>query len=159
MKTLILMRHAKSGWEDPALSDHDRPLNRRGRLAAALMGAWLVEDGLTPDRALVSSAARTVETWRRMGAPCEAEVREALYLAPAAGLIEAARRGGGEADTLLILAHQPGMQGAAETLTSRGAVPSFPTGAAAVVTFDGDWEDLAPGAGRLKTFAAPKLLV
>ncbi|MEL7089640.1 MAG: histidine phosphatase family protein, partial [Planctomycetota bacterium] len=57
-RTLILMRHAKSSWDDPGLTDHDRPLNRRGRLAAPLMAAWLAEIDAAPDHALVSSAIR-----------------------------------------------------------------------------------------------------
>jgi phosphohistidine phosphatase len=59
---LILSRHAKSGWDDPDLSDHDRPLNARGRGDAPKVGAWLRAKGYLPDAALVSSARRTQET-------------------------------------------------------------------------------------------------
>jgi phosphohistidine phosphatase len=62
-RTLILIRHAKSDWDDPALSDHDRPLNARGQLSAPRIGAWLAERGVTPDAVLCSTALRTRETW------------------------------------------------------------------------------------------------
>jgi phosphohistidine phosphatase len=62
-RTLILIRHAKSDWDDPALSDHDRPLNARGQRSAPRIGAWLAEQGVTPDAVLCSTALRTRETW------------------------------------------------------------------------------------------------
>ncbi|MBL4558811.1 MAG: histidine phosphatase family protein [Rhodobacteraceae bacterium] len=60
------MRHAKSDWGDPTRADHDRPLNRRGRRAAPLIGRWLAAQGAIPDAVLTSSARRTRETWDRM---------------------------------------------------------------------------------------------
>lgn len=84
---LILLRHAKSDWA-AGLDDHDRPLNRRGRLAAALMGAWAREETLIPALALISSAVRTRETWARMGLEAPAETRPALYEAEAETILE-----------------------------------------------------------------------
>ena len=63
MRRLILMRHAKSSWADPGQRDLDRPLNKRGRRSAALVGGWLKRKGYRPDQALVSSARRAQETW------------------------------------------------------------------------------------------------
>ncbi len=62
MKTLLLLRHAKSSWNDPSLADHDRPLKKRGRKAAPRMGRWLQENGLRPDCVLCSTATRARET-------------------------------------------------------------------------------------------------
>jgi phosphohistidine phosphatase len=62
MRQLLLLRHAKSAWDDPALADHARPLNGRGRAAARLMAAEMQHLGLTPDLVLVSSARRTLQT-------------------------------------------------------------------------------------------------
>lgn len=62
MKTLLILRHAKSSWSDPELSDHDRPLNKRGRLAAPVMGAFLDERSGPPDLIVSSSALRAMQT-------------------------------------------------------------------------------------------------
>ena len=63
MKRLILTRHAKSSWDDPLMSDHDRPLNERGKAAAADLGQWLASRGYVPDQVLCSDALRTRKTW------------------------------------------------------------------------------------------------
>ena len=83
MKTLYLLRHAKSSWDDPLQSDHARPLNKHGRAAAPLIATWLASRGHVPDTVLCSSAARTRETVDRMrpalpGLP-EPMVEEELY--------------------------------------------------------------------------------
>ncbi|MEX2519315.1 MAG: histidine phosphatase family protein [Paracoccaceae bacterium] len=156
---LILMRHAKSAWDDPSLRDHDRRLNERGRLAAALMGAWLRDAGLTPDFALVSSAARTQETWALMGLEAPMETRPALYEADAATILSVIRGapGGG---TLMILGHQPGMQDAANRLLSDEMIAEYPTAKAAVIGFDAaGWAGVGFSAGRLIAAQAPKALV
>ena len=159
MKRLLLMRHAKSDY--PAgLSDHDRPLNRRGRLASALMGAWLREAGMIPDLALVSSAARAEETWERMKLETPAARLKSLYLADACTLLEAARQAPDDAETLLILAHQPGLEECADRLLDGERIEGYPTAKIAVLSFDVDhWRDAAFGAARLLAEAAPKQLV
>ncbi|MEO0361669.1 MAG: histidine phosphatase family protein, partial [Pseudomonadota bacterium] len=116
MRRLLIMRHAKSDWGGHGLADHDRPLNRRGRLAAALMGAFLREDGLRPDLALVSSALRTRETWELMGLDAPTETLAVLYHAAPDAIFAAARRAPDDARTVLILGHQPGLQAAANAL-------------------------------------------
>ncbi|MEO0763161.1 MAG: histidine phosphatase family protein, partial [Pseudomonadota bacterium] len=68
MKTVILLRHAKSSWSDPELEDHERPLNKRGKAAAPLMGDWLERSGYRPDLVLCSPAKRTRQTLRRIAA-------------------------------------------------------------------------------------------
>ena len=66
-RTLILTRHAKSSWDAPVASDHDRPLNKRGRKSAPAIGTWLKQNGWLPDEVISSTSARTRETWDRMG--------------------------------------------------------------------------------------------
>jgi phosphohistidine phosphatase len=116
MKRLILMRHAKSSWDDPAMRDIDRPLNKRGRKNAALMGRWLKDEGYVPEHALVSVAERTRETWARVqeaaGAGPADFVRE-LYEAGPETMLQVLR-GAPAVATVLILGHMPGI----------GALPS-----------------------------------
>lgn len=156
---LILMRHAKSSWSDSSACDHDRILNQRGRRAAALMGAWAREAGLTPDLALVSSAARTQETWALMGHETPMETRPALYEADAAAILSVIRSapGGG---ALLILGHQPGMQETANGLLRDEFIAEFPTAKAVVIGFDApDWAGVGFSSGRLIAAQVPIDLV
>lgn len=148
---LVLMRHAKSSWGDPSQDDHARPLDARGRDAAARIGAWLGREGHGPTRALVSDAARTRETWERLTFAIAPELRPDLYLAEADHILSLAREATG---TLLLLAHNPGMAEAALRAVDRApAHPDFerfPTGATLVV-------DLAGGLpGRAIDFAVPR---
>lgn len=170
MRRIILLRHAKSSWADEGVHDAARPLNERGRLAAVLMGAWLADQDLFPDFALVSTARRAVETWERvktgMGmAPPHASAP--IYMAGPATLLEVAQGAPDDAATILMLGHQPGMQdfmkalaGEADEACAR-AFDKYPTAAAAVIEFAdlAAWADAAPGAGRLIRFAHPKDLV
>ncbi len=85
MRQLLLLRHAKSSWDDPRLSDHARPLNARGRRAARAMAAAMRDLGLAPDVVLVSSARRTLQTLEALGpleGPPLIEPMDDLYLAP-----------------------------------------------------------------------------
>ncbi|MFG0335704.1 MAG: SixA phosphatase family protein, partial [Maioricimonas sp. JB049] len=70
MKTLLLMRHAKSSWADPSKADHDRPLNARGKRDAPRMGQWLLEQNLVPDRIVSSTARRARKTASRVASGC-----------------------------------------------------------------------------------------
>ena len=160
MKKLILMRHAKSGWDDPTLDDHGRPLNQRGRLAATLMGAYLADAGLAPDCALVSSAARTQETWARMALDRPADVKPDLYLAGPIAIIGAAQGADANAETILLLGHQPGMEDAANRFCADAAIDGYPTAKITVIGFDvGAWADIQFGSGKVLSEASPKSLV
>lgn len=164
MKRLILMRHAKSDWDDPLLPDHDRPLADRGRRGAELVGGWLREEGYLPDLALVSTSTRTRETWALASAslpPCPARFEPTLYHAAPPVLLARLREA--EGDCALLLAHQPGIGAFAERLLSRPFCdPDFaryPTAAVAVIDFDADsWAAVATGAGRLADFTTPRRL-
>ena len=97
-RRLILTRHAKSAWDNPALSDHDRPLNTRGQRAARELGDWLASRGYEPDEVLCSPALRTRETWDHVAAAV-LEVRPAVRYE--AELYQAAP------ETLLAIAAKP----------------------------------------------------
>lgn len=148
---IILLRHAKSDWSMPDQPDSDRPLNARGRAAAARMGAWLRSRGHLPDRVLCSDAARTRETLAGLGLPeVETEFRADLYGADADAILAAVAEI--DAACLLVIGHNPGMAEAARrACATRPTHPDFaryPTGACTVV--DG------PLPGRCLDFATPR---
>ncbi|MFZ8970550.1 MAG: SixA phosphatase family protein, partial [Paracoccaceae bacterium] len=114
---LILMRHAKSGWDDP-VEDHDRPLNSRGRISAEVMGKWLQAKGHLPQEALVSTARRTTETFRGLGiAPQKVKFLSSLYHPSAQGLFAALRSA--TEQTVLMVSHNPGIAEFAELLAKQ----------------------------------------
>jgi phosphohistidine phosphatase len=134
VRTLLLMRHAKSDWGDAGLRDHDRPLNARGEAAAPRMGRLLVERSMVPTRILLSTAVRARQTAELVaeaaGVGTENCVSlEDLYLAPPSVLLESIARRGGDAEILLVVAHNPGIE---ELVALLGRHPeAFPTAALA----------------------------
>ncbi|CTQ51139.1 SixA phosphatase family protein [Jannaschia donghaensis] len=150
---LILLRHTKSDWTDPAQQDRDRPLNDRGRAAAAEVGKWLTSRGYLPDLVLCSDAVRTRETFAALDLPdTTVDHRADLYLADADTILALARAQ--TAACVLIVAHNPGI---AEAATQAVATPPvhtefahYPTGACLVV----DLTDDRPG--RLLDFVVPR---
>jgi len=158
MKTLILMRHAKSDWTRPGQRDVERTLNPRGRLAAPLMGAWLRERETLPDIALVSAAARTRETWELMGLTAEAQFDESLYLADAETYLSAIRAAP-DCGCLLVLGHNPGMETAMGRIGDGNRI-SAPTAATAIFTLPvRSWREAAFGMAVPVAFETPKSLV
>ncbi|MDJ0866859.1 MAG: histidine phosphatase family protein [Myxococcota bacterium] len=170
---LLLLRHAKSDWDDARLDDHDRPLAPRGERAAALIGAHLAQRGLLPDLALCSSARRAIDTLERVVAllPERPEVRieRSLYLAEPRTLLRSIRVAGdaGEVGTLLVVGHNPGIGALAAALAGRGDArdlermrAKFPTAALAELEPEvPDWGAVAPRCARLRTYCTPKDLV
>lgn len=159
---LILTRHAKSDWGDPALADHDRPLNARGRRDAPRIGAWLLEKGYLPDRVSVSSARRAQETWEGIapafgGKPKVNTVKKLYHASPETLL---AHTRGSHAATHLIIGHNPGIAGFAERLLFSAPrhprFADFPTCATLVVECDeSDWRDVQWGTGQVLDFVTP----
>ncbi|MCS6932514.1 MAG: histidine phosphatase family protein [Acetobacteraceae bacterium] len=169
MRQLLLLRHAKSSWDDPRLSDHARPLNARGRRAAAAMAAAMRELGLAPDIVLVSSARRTLQTLEALGpleGPPLIEPMDDLYLAPWQRLLEVLRRVPDTARSVLLVGHNPGLHDLALALVGPGGMASlgaeaqrlaeaFPTAALAEFAIASPWHALSAGGGRLLRFLAP----
>jgi phosphohistidine phosphatase len=168
MRRLILLRHAKSDWSGGGL-DIDRPLATRGREAAPRMAAYLKDEALLPDLALVSSARRTRETWDLVKPSLgETEVRfePRIYEAPVARLLTVVQEVEASVRTLLMVGHNPGFQDLSRRLVGHGdryafarLSEKFPTAAVAVLDFDVDaWSGVAEGGGRLDRFVTPKTL-
>lgn len=162
MKTLLILRHAKSSWDHPGLRDHDRPLNPRGRRAAPRMGRFLVERDLVPDRIVSSTAVRARTTAELAAAEFDLEVEiettRDLYGASPDGYIEVAEAMGGAAERLMLVGHNPGITSLVWQLTGTGEY--MPTAALAAVELDiEDWSELGSARrGRLIGFWRPKAL-
>jgi len=161
MKRLILMRHAKSSWDDASLDDHDRPLNGRGRVSANVLGDWLRAKAYLPDQTLSSSSARTRETFARLGIYCDARFLDALYHAGPDDMLRELRLATGK--SVLMLGHNPAIGWLASRLvTSPPDHPRFgdyPTGATLIADFPSDrWQGLAPGTGSVRDFVIPREL-
>jgi phosphohistidine phosphatase len=165
MKMLTLLRHAKSGWDDPSLSDFARPLNARGRSAARAMGRELRAIGLGWDRILASPAARVTETIDGLAetyGPLAPVYDERIYLAPLDTLLELVRATDDAYATLLVVGHNPGMERLALLLSRGGALHDelalkYPTGALAEIAFPVDhWRDVAESGGTLARFLRPR---
>lgn len=170
MKTLTLLRHAKSDWGDDRLDDHDRPLAPRGEQACARIGAWLARETEAPQLVLCSSALRARQTLERVvpHLPTRPAVRveDSLYLAGPSGLLDAVKGVEDEVTRLLLVGHNPGMHALAVQLAGRGDARAtsalrrkFPTGAVAVLRFDaGSWAAIDPVGGELRHFVTPRSL-
>ncbi len=166
MKRLLLIRHAKSSWDDPALADHDRPLAPRGRHAAERMRGHLEASGIEPELVLCSPARRTRETLDLLApafGAAERSIEEGLYGATSAELLERVRRVSDDTRTVALIGHNPGIQDLALGLADGGtgldrAREKFPTGALAVLGFDGSWLHLGAGTARLESFVTPREL-
>jgi phosphohistidine phosphatase len=162
---LVVMRHAKA--EPYADDDVDRRLTARGRTDASAAGKQLAAWGITPEHALVSSAARTVETWslarEKLGGRPVEEVTEELYNASAETALEALRLVPDEHRTVLLVGHNPCVAYLATVLHDGNGDPGalrrllagFPPAAAAVLELEDGWGTLAEGTTRLTRFHTP----
>jgi phosphohistidine phosphatase len=132
-KTLLLMRHAKSSWKDETLSDHERPLNKRGRHDAPRMGQLLQAEQLTPDLVVSSTAQRARNTVELVGeaAGYHGDIRytDNLYHAGATDIVEVVCQLDDDCHRALLVGHNPGMIDLLEYLT--GTSQPFPTAAVA----------------------------
>ncbi len=169
MKTLLLLRHAKSSWDDPTLGDFDRPLAPRGEKAAPLVASYLKKQGLRPDLVLCSPALRARQTWslvaRSLGDKIEVKDMRGLYLSSPGRLLDAIRRAPDAAPCVMLVGHNPGMEHLAMALAGPSSDPTalaklhskFPTAALAEIEFEvAAWTAVARGEGCLKRFIRPK---
>ena len=172
MKTILLLRHAKSAWGHPGLPDHERPLNHRGERAAEAMAAHIVRRSPRPDLILCSTAVRTRQTLaplvHLLATPAPPiSLENSLYLASEPALLARLQAVADDVHSVLLIGHNEGIAELAETLAGRGAPialatlrAKYPTGALATLRVaDGPWQDLAPGAGELVSFVRPRDLL
>jgi phosphohistidine phosphatase len=167
---LMLLRHAKSEKAEPGMRDHERVLNARGRADAPRIGAYIERHALVPDRAIVSTAQRTRETWEQLktawpaAPPVAYEAR--LYESGTEAILTVIRETACEVRTLLVIGHNPGLHDLARLLIASGDVETreklnegLPTTGLAVIDFAGkDWRKLHARGGRLERFVTPRLL-
>jgi phosphohistidine phosphatase len=166
MKRLILTRHAKSSWDDPLTPDHDRPLNERGKAAAADLGQWLASRDYVPGEVLCSDALRTRKTFSGIapalpGTPV-LELKPALYHAGPDVMMAVLRHA--KADVVMVIGHNPGIAEFAARLVAHPPVNAefarYPTGATLVADFDvDDWSKVAFGSGVAVDFIVPREIV
>jgi len=158
MKTLVLVRHAKSSWDHPGVSDHDRPLNGRGQRDAPEMGRRLAEQGFAPDRILSSTALRARTTAQLIAEALGLDAAdiildERLYAASADEVLRVIGELDGEVGTAMVVGHNPETASLAHRFSSD--IHEMPTCAVAEFTFDVDaWyelEDADPMSVRVQT--------
>lgn len=160
--TLILMRHAKSSWDNPFLPDHDRPLNGRGRKSARALGQWLRDQDLRPDQVICSSARRTCETFEGLGLDLQPSFTRHLYHADVDGIWQVLSEAQGRC--VLMLGHNPGFSEFAEAVVAKAPDHirfwDYPTGATLVAEFPvNDWSDARPHSARASHFVVPRDLL
>jgi phosphohistidine phosphatase len=159
MKTLVLVRHAKSAWDSPGLDDHERPLAERGLRDAPEMGRRLAERGLVPDVIRSSTAVRARTTAKLMAQALgvgadRVQLDERLYGAMPEEILTVVGEFG-EADTAMIVAHDPGLSDLAFALS--GTIEHMPTCAVAEFTFDVDtWGEAADADPVESRFDTPR---
>lgn len=170
MKTLTILRHAKSGWDAPVERDFDRPINRRGQRGAELVGQYLKRKKLPVDRIVASPAVRVTETLDIFQPAADLDAIEPhwdrrIYLASAATLIDVIRDTGRDAQHLLISGHNPGLEDLILILVPESpddelrakVEEKLPTSAMARLEIDiHDWHALETGSARLTDFIRPR---
>jgi len=157
-RTLLVMRHAKSSWDEVFLSDRKRPLNARGKKDAPMMGQRLKSEGYSCDLLISSPATRAYSTAKAvaeaLGYPEKNIVLEkSLYLADTADYLHLLRGIDDKVDHLMIVSHNPGSEALVEYFTSM-TFEKFPTAAYALIEIEGSWSEAK--SGRLLRFDYPK---
>mgnify|MGYP001570717758 CR=1 len=159
MKTLMLLRHGKSSWNDPFLDDFDRPLKKRGRKAAARMGIEIRDRGILPDLVLSSAARRAWETWKRFqkasGYEGAIEKKKKLYFTSPEDHVELLSRIEDSRERVLLIGHNPDLEEVLERLTGQSS--ALPTASLAVIDLEiPSWADIEHATGALRLLLRPK---
>ena len=162
-RLLILTRHAKSGWDDPSLEDHDRPLTKRGRRSARAVAGWLRDHDWLPNEVLSSTATRTRETWDRMGLRADKICfhRTLYHAGPRDILVELS---GATEHTVIMLGHNPGIAEFASRIVRQAPqhprLHDYPTCATTVIRFPiDDWAEVQWQTGEVLDFVIPRALL
>jgi phosphohistidine phosphatase len=167
VKRLLLLRHAKSCWDDPSLEDHERPLAPRGHRACKVIAEHLRSEGLSPELVLCSWSRRTRETLDAIApsfaGPVDVRLERGLYESTASEILDRLRRVNDDVASVMVIGHHPAIQDLALILSRGGPIADqverkFPTAALATLTFEGEWRDLVPGGAELVAFVKPKEL-
>lgn len=164
MKTLYLLRHAKSSWDYPEIPDQERPLNKRGRKDAPRMGNWMKQQGISPDSIISSPSVRTLATISKvshaLGLSGELiETNPALYHASPSSLLTVIRSSPPEVNSLLLVGHNPGLTALANLLCPAKSVDNIPTcGLYALQFHTRSWEETGSKNAEFLFFQFPKNL-
>ncbi len=162
LKRLLLARHAKSDWNDPRLTDRERPLNGRGEKNAPEMGRRLLRLGVHPGRIICSSAVRALATARLLAhelgvAPRDLTVLDELYAASPGSVLQLIHGLDADDAEVMLVGHNPECTACANLLLGRLAIDNVPTCGVVALEFPvSRWADVAPGGGRLLFFDYPK---
>lgn len=162
MKTLYLVRHAKSSWEDPFLDDMERPLNSRGRKDAPRMGKRLRDRNLLPDRIVSSPAERALSTSvllaEKMGYPVKnIHADDRLYHATEEELLSVVRKQDDRNNAIMIVSHNPGLTDFVNSLSEELVTDNVPTcGVIAIELPVQSWKTVDWGKGTVLFFDFPK---
>lgn len=160
MRTLLLMRHAKSSWKDSTLADHDRPLKKRGFKAALQMGQLIRQEHLAPELILCSTAVRARQTLEELLKDCGAappiQELSALYHASPAAFLSVLQNVDSSLESVMVISHNPGLEQLLQEIT--GQAEELPTAALAVISLPIDaWSQLELNAtGRLSSLWRPR---
>jgi phosphohistidine phosphatase len=165
VRTLYLLRHGKSSWDDPELDDFDRPLAPRGRKAAARIAAHMEEEGIAPELVICSPAQRARATLDGLGdavAGARVDLDRDVYDAHETDLLARLREVPPEVGTVLLIGHNPSIERLALLLAAESARldelrAKYPTAALATLTFRAPgWRELGPGGAELAAFVRPR---
>ena len=160
MKTLLILRHAKSDWGNSQLSDHDRPLNDRGKDDAPRMGIWLKQKKMVPELIISSTAERALTTAELVAQACEFEgelrTTKDFYLAGPPTYIETLNELPDSYERVMVVGHNPGMEELVSLLTDKDR-PLTTANVAVVELPIVSWHELTIFSdGRLKHHWRPK---
>ncbi len=169
-RTLYLLRHAKSSWQDKAVADFDRPLNKRGIQARADIAQYMESMDYRPDVIICSTAKRAVMTLDAVrsvaGKSCKIVMDDGLYLADPKALAHRVGESKTKHQSLMLIGHNPGLHMLALALTTPAQTPEFnalqlkfPTAALCVLqTTQSEWKPVTPNSYRLLDFVLPREL-
>jgi len=159
MKTLVIVRHSKSGWKDMNLSDYDRPLNKRGKKDAELMSFELTKKNMLIDFLLSSSSKRTIltsEYFMDKISIHEHEFFDGLYHAPSDLIYNSILKLKNEFKKVMIVGHNPGLTNIINLLTDL-SLDNFPTSGIVIIEFNiSFWNEVKPRLGKVKWMKFPK---
>ncbi len=165
VRSLYLLRHAKSSWDDGGLDDHARPLSARGEAAARDMATYLRREAVEPALVLCSTAVRARQTLASLPITAEICYEDGLYGASATSLLDRLHGVADVVGSVMVVGHNPGLHELAVLCAGTGQAPELarlrdklPTGALVKLSFPGPWASLTPGGATLEALVLPREL-